>query len=110
MTILSTAYSGDECAEFRVEIDELRDEPAPRHDLVAGGTHVLERVAHETFTEPEAAPCMHDLGVREHDAVVVEEVVGDADELAVEPDLVPRLRRVLLDRDRAIDRVNCLLV
>src|SRR5439155_13480209 len=68
--------------------DVGRDERAGGHDAQAAGPRVVECPRREAAAEPASFEFGQDHGVHEDDPALAEPVLGEADQLAVEPRLV----------------------
>src|SRR3712207_4243400 len=80
-----------------MEVEELCDEPAARHDLLALGASDVERPLDELLTLALTTHRAGDLGVVDDQPLSVLAIVGDADDIVVLDELEPRPVRVLAD-------------
>src|SRR5262249_56834651 len=78
-----------------------RDERAHGDEVGAGGADVFERAVDERGREAGGVEARVDVGVDEHGRARLQAVANLAGELAVDPELVPELARVVGDRDLA---------
>src|SRR3954469_20988197 len=72
-----------------MELHELGDEPALRHDVLVAKAKVVERPGDELVAETLTPPARVDLGVGEHGAIADLVEVGDPDDVPVDDELVP---------------------
>jgi hypothetical protein len=70
-----------------------------RDHEAAVGTQIVERAAHEPRPEARVATLLVNLGVEQNDVVVPECIVDPTRELAVVPELVAFLGRVVGDAE-----------
>src|SRR5690606_9553715 len=91
--------AGDEVGVLGVAVDVAGDERAAGDDLEAGVAGGVEGGAGESAAEAAALELGLDLGVAEDDGAALEDVVGEADDRAVEPHLEAGRRHVVGDLD-----------